>query len=84
MRIKRTERGFAYTEFDDFYGKKCSLQKSSLAEKDAIWFGVGNTGPRMGDSANRDVEHGRMHLTRAQVKKLLPVLTKFAETGELK
>ena len=85
MRIKKNERGFAYGEFDDFYGKKCSIQKSSLATRDAIWLGVSNTGPRMGNySKNRNVEYWRMHLTKKEVKALLPVLQKFVETGEIK
>lgn len=89
MKIKATERGFAFGEFVDRYGKKCSLQKSSLATEDAIWFGVDNTGPHMGlgpdgkPKPNQDVENGRMHLTQAQVKKILPHLIKFAETGDL-
>ncbi len=88
MRLKRTERGFAYREFDDYYGKKCSLQKSS-ADKTAIWLGVDNTGPHMGlgpdgkPMPNQDVTNGRMHLTQAQVKKLIPHLIKFAETGKV-
>ena len=84
MKIKSTARGFAVGEFKDYYGQICSIQKSSLATADAIWFGVTNTGEQMGDSKNQDVEHGRMHLTQAQVKKLLPTLTKFAETGEIR
>jgi hypothetical protein len=84
MRIKKTERGFALGEFDDAYGKKCSIQKSSLASTDAIWLGVNNTGPLMGESKNQDVEHGRMHLTKKEVRSLLPVLKRFVETGEIK
>ncbi len=83
MKKRKTERGFEICEFEDRYGQKCSLQKSSLATEDAIWLGVSNTGPHMGSSANQDVEHGRMHLTKAQVKKLIPHLVKFAETGVL-
>ena len=40
--MKRTQRGFAYDEFEDLYGAKCSIQKSSLATDDAIWFGIDN------------------------------------------
>lgn len=48
--LKHTQRGFAYIEFRDHYDNKCSLQKSSLATEDAIWFGI--------DDANPQVLHG--------------------------
>lgn len=48
--LKHTQRGFAYIEFQDRYEHKCSLQKSSLATEDAIWFGI--------DDANPQVLHG--------------------------
>lgn len=82
--MKKTERGFSVKNFTDYYGKKCSIQKSSLATKDAIWLGVDNAGPQMGTHANQDVECGRMHLTQSQVKKLMPYLIKFVETGDLR
>lgn len=89
-----TERGFAKGEFTDIYGQKCSVQKSSLATSDAIWLGVdvgfmpevlkeqtvinspGTTGPTFPVGA-------RMHLDRQRVRDLLPMLIKFAKTGEL-
>ena len=40
-----TQRGFATKEFRDLYGTPCSLQKSSLATEDAIWFGVDDANP---------------------------------------
>jgi len=94
MRIKKTktQRGFYSIEFQDRYNAKCSIQKSSLATEDAIWFGVDDADPKI-------LKHGsgwqpfeihkevlfttRMHLTQKQVKKLLPILQKFADTGEL-
>ena len=39
MKTEHTERGFAYQKFEDQYGEKCSIQKSSLATEDCIWFG---------------------------------------------
>jgi hypothetical protein len=42
-----THRGFKLGEFTDFYGKKCSIQKSSLATDDAIWLGVDNPEPQI-------------------------------------
>ena len=47
MELSKTERGFAIGEFTDRYGAKCSLQKSSLATEDAIWFGVDDANPQI-------------------------------------
>ena len=104
MKIDKTNRGFDIGGFTDRYGAKCSIQKSSLATVDAIWFGVDDPNPLiMASDANRlglptngetsgwvkyDVPkevliNTRMHLTRKQVSKLLPILQKFVETGEI-
>ncbi len=90
--MDKTERGFDIKDFTDRYGQKCSLQKSSLAFEQCIWFGVGQPSIktcRPGEGW-RDVVlpedasiSGRMHLTQEQVKELLPYLQCFAETGEL-
>jgi hypothetical protein len=69
FRRTKTRRGFAIRHFTDLYGLPCSIQESSIATEEAIWFGV--------DEARR------MHLTRAHVKKLLPVLKQFVATGEI-
>jgi hypothetical protein len=82
MELKKTKtnRGFRRIDFNDCYGEACSLQKSSLADADSIWFGVN-------EAKNHHVTQlplsPRMHLTRANVKKLLPILQHFAETGDL-
>lgn len=47
MELSKTERGFAIGEFTDRYGAKCSIQKSSLATEDAIWFGVNDANPKI-------------------------------------
>ena len=47
MEIKKTRRNFDYTEFEDRYGVKCSLQKSSLATEDCIWLGVDDANPQI-------------------------------------
>jgi hypothetical protein len=103
FRRTKTARGFALRRFDDHYGVPCSIQKSSLAFKDAIWFGVDDAQPKImaREAASVGVQteqytgwiaypipkavqlHTRMHLTRAQVKKLLPVLQQFVETGDI-
>lgn len=103
FKAAKTNRGFTLGEFEDRYGAKCSIQKSSLATEDAIWFGVDDADPQiMCSDARRlglpgscvtgwqkyqipDAVHltTRMHLTRDQVRSLLPVLAHFVETGEL-
>jgi len=94
MELKKTERGFERGEFTDLYGEKCSIQKSSLATDDAIWFGINAPkltvfeDEKMGKYINTTVPKtwmvsSRMHLNRDQVAELLPILQKFVETGEL-
>jgi len=97
MKIQKTSRGFAFGKFTDLYGKKCSLQKSSLATDNAIWFGIDDAEPKI--MASKIIHGGtgwadypipddvsittRMHLSREQVGKLLPVLQKFVDTGDI-
>lgn len=98
MVFKRTERGFAYIEFEDAHSVACSIQKSSLATDDAIWFGANEIGlkkftPYKGweevDTRGNPpdgalfIANNRMHLTRDQVAALLPVLQLFVDTGEI-
>lgn len=63
-----TDRGFKKIEFNDLYNKKCSIQKSSIASQEAIWFGI---------------DGDRMHLSREDVKELLPILERFVKKGDL-
>ena len=63
-----TSRGFTLVEFIDHYKVPCVIQCSSLAMQEAIWLGV---------------EKHCMHLTRADVARMIPYLESFAETGEL-
>jgi len=85
VKITKNERGFSYGKFKDKYNQICSIQKSSAAMYDAIWLGIENTGPDIsGPSGLRKEEvMARMHLTQKDVKKLLPILIKFVETGEI-
>lgn len=93
MKKDNTQRGFDIYKFDDLYREKCSLQKSSLATQDAIWLGQDNVRAKklVYGKGWVDVElpegveilGGRMHLSQDQVKKLLPILQKFAETGDI-
>jgi hypothetical protein len=43
----QTVRGFNVLRFQDRYGVECSIQQSSLATEDAIWFGVNDADPRI-------------------------------------
>lgn len=97
MKKKHTNRGFSLYEFKDRGGNECSLQKSSIATEQCIWLGANETIANIGMpwqkitekeikekfNANEIITNSRMHLTQKQVKKLLPILTKFAETGEI-
>ena len=92
MEVKYTERGFEIIEFNDRYGERCTLQKSSLATEDAIWFGINDVRVKrlIPGQGWQDVTlppgsevFSRMHLTQDQVKELLPHLQRFAETGDL-
>jgi hypothetical protein len=47
MKLEATLRGFDYGEFTDKYGDKCSIQKSSSATEDAIWFGISDANPQI-------------------------------------
>lgn len=92
MDIQKTNRRFNFTEFNDLNHDKCSLQISSLATEDAIWFGIDN--PKLvvfeNDKKGAYIEaempsnfnvHSRMHLSRKQVSDLLPLLSNFSENG---
>lgn len=101
MKKSKTIRGFGRVDFKDYGGVECSIQKSSLATDEAIWFGSNKLGVSefvafrqpsawkdMPELDEHTMEHhyvgnNRMHLTREQVKELLPILTKFVETGEI-
>jgi len=69
MKVKKTERGFSIAKFKDQKKQECCIQKSSTAGLDCIWLGMVGT--------------DRMHLSQKQVKKLIPLLQKFVDTGDL-
>lgn len=93
MKITTTGRGFALVEFNDGNGVKCSLQKSSAAERDMVWLGCNEPSPKVcpGDGTGwhpypvpDNVQcDTRMHLAREQVAALLPALHSFVNTGEI-
>lgn len=92
-----TARGVGLIEFKDFYDADCNIQESSLASENAIWLGINDVNPLIMASQTKEGGTGwvkypipkevllttRMHLTQEQVKKLLPILQAFAETGKL-
>src|ERR1035437_9332381 len=47
MKLEKTERGFIRGDFTDKYDTVCSIQESSLATEDAIWFGVNEANPQI-------------------------------------
>lgn len=90
--MTRTGRGFEIGHFTDRYDVKCSIQKSSLATEDAIWLGPDHPDPKIliegkgwqpAKLPDGCITNTRMHLTREQVIELLPLLTRFAQTGDL-
>ena len=97
MQKRKTERGFDIIEFNDYYDHKCSLQKSSLASRDAIWLGISDAEPKILASQTPEGGTGwvpypipdnvslttRMHLSRREVLRLLPHLIKFLFTGRI-
>ena len=74
--LKPAPRGFLRGDFEDRSGQKCSIQESSFTDETTIWLGVD-----VNIQGQEVITH--MHLTRGQVKDLLPILRRFARTGEL-
>ncbi|MBB1614508.1 hypothetical protein A9978_18895 [Pseudomonas sp. UMC65] len=58
MKLTNSEtcRGFSLIEFKDRYGAKCSIQASSLASEEAIWFGLDDAEPKI--MASQAAAHG--------------------------
>ena len=98
MKTSKTHRGFAFTSFTDRNGVECNIQKSSIATEDCIWFGAKDIGLKGFDYGWRSfseedikakfgvkniIANNRMHLTREQVKELIPILQKFVDSGEI-
>lgn len=97
MKTKKTARGFGIVEFKDRNGVECSIQQSSLATEECIWIGCDDADPQIfvpntsepwrklekPKEAQDWLFNTRMHLTRKQVAKILPILHKFVDTGEL-
>lgn len=79
------------------YGAKCSLQKSSLENTDAVWLGIDDAEPKILASETEQGGTGwvpyyipenvslttRMHLSRKQAFSLLKHIVKFILTGNI-
>jgi len=94
MLSRKTNRGFGIIEFTDSKNISCSIQKSSSAMEEAIWFGTDDDelvifeDEDMGKYITTKLPktfmvNNRMHLTQEQVKELLPILKRFADTGDI-
>ena len=46
-KILTTDRGCSIIQLKDLYGQGFSIQKSSLATDDAIWFGIDDADPKI-------------------------------------
>lgn len=98
MKKIKTHRGFSVIEFKDMYDNECSIQDSSLAADRCIWLGVNKptlrilaSKVRKGDTGwvdypiPEDVSiYSRMHLNREMATKLIEVLQRFVETGNIR
>ena len=79
-----TPRGFRFISFTDVDGQPCSLQKSSLADEDAVWLGVELPSEEVERYAHQGMPlRNRMHLTQEMVQSVLPYLQHFAQIGRL-
>jgi hypothetical protein len=79
-----TPRGFGYIEFIDRYGAKCSMQSSSVATENCIWFGSEEFLKDKTPDGKEFIMGHRMHLNIKQVEQLIPILQHFVNTGEVK
>jgi hypothetical protein len=93
MRLKRLVRDLLGSEFTDRNGVTCSIQESSAATEALLWLGCNEPNPQIfpGNGTGwhpyplpENVQcTTRMHLTRRQVRALLPHLQAFAESGTI-
>jgi len=99
MEIKKTIRCFAVAEFSDAKGTPCSIQESSgdgpaiwfgakqiglkefVANRVPAWKEISKCDES--DIRHHHVANNRILLTQEIVKELLPILQRFAETGNL-
>lgn len=70
IELYTTERGFTVYSFTDLHEWRCILQEGGLADKPHIWLGISRADQRL-------------RLSQDLVRALLPILQRFADTGEL-
>ncbi len=85
FKIHKTQRGFKRATFEDSYGAPCSIQES--LDGAFIWLGVSEV-QHVEKAEKCDLPEGmkclsRMHLNKNMAAKLVTMLQKFIETGEL-
>lgn len=88
-----TPRGFAVFGFCDGNGEKAVIQQSSAAEAPHLWIGPDELrlkrfvpGRSWSDCPLPEgdvIGNERLHLTRENVRELLPILQRFVETGDI-
>lgn len=99
MKFEQTGRGFQIVEFTDRCGETCTIQESSaMDEEGIIWLGCKDLDVKVMKEdikgwhdldikqikgVTEFVANNRMHLSQSMVKEILPILTYFAEHGEL-
>ena len=77
----RTCRGFAAYSCVDTYGQTCSVQQSSLANRNALWVGADDEPVR--DKVTGTTYNNRMHLSPAQARELAYLIGYWGQRGEL-
>lgn len=85
----RTKQGFELIKFLDFDKGKCSLQQSSIGDRNCIWLGMDITEARefTSDKGWTDIDihddyiFGRMLLDRNKVTALVNHLKQWLDTG---
>ena len=87
-KVTKTERGFEIIKFKDRYDTPCSLQQSSLADREpsgasAIWLGVERQDRRLKRKHDSMflANATRMHIDLKQAKALVAVLEMWTECG---
>ena len=97
MEKKITKRKFKLVNFKDKNNVSGSIQMSSLATDECIWFGCDDVDPQYfipyvnpswrklekPQGSTEWVFNSRMHLNRKQVAKLIPILQKFVKKGTI-
>lgn len=90
MKVEKTLRRTSFINFSDQDDNTCSLQVSSrFGDEKFIWFGLNHPilcyeeGGSVFSLPKGVISFSRMHLRQSQVKEILPLLQRFAATGDL-